>query len=105
MAGHGCKSPLHACSAATLDLHAWLPFVFFDRFILEGLATFVCVIPAWWLIPDFPEDGRILRGIDQKRWLHRLQENQGVINASIPFSMKQVRAAFSEWKTYVYALM
>ena len=77
----------------------------FNSFILEGLVTFVCAVPAWWLIPDFPEDGRVLRGIDQKRWLHRLREGQGVTNASIPFSMTQVRAEFLEWKTYVYALM
>lgn len=82
-----------------------LPFFFFDSFILEGLVTFLCAIPAWWLIPDFAEDGRVLRGIDQKRWLHRLHKNQGVTNAPIPFSMKQVRAAFLDWKTYVYSLM
>jgi len=65
----------------------------------------VCAVPAWWLIPDFPEDGRVLRGIDQKRWLHRLREDQGVNSASIPLSAKQVRAVFLEWKTYVYAIM
>jgi hypothetical protein len=65
----------------------------------------VCAVPAWWLIPDFPEDGRVLRGIDQKRWLRRLREDQGVINASIPLSTKQIRAVFLEWKTYVYAIM
>jgi hypothetical protein len=101
MAGHGCRilSPdirnIHVCSICPI----------YNSFILEGLVTFVCAAPAWWLIPDFPEDGRVLRGIDQKRWLHRLHENQGVTNASIPFSMKQIRAAFLEWKVYVYALM
>jgi len=74
-------------------------------FILEGIVTFVCAVPAWWLIPDFPEDGRVLRGIDQKRWLRRLREDQGVISASIPLSVKQVRAVFLEWRTYVYAIM
>lgn len=87
------------------NVHFCIPFVLFYSFIFEGLITFVCSVPAWWLIPDFPEDGRVLRGIDQKRWLHRLRENQGVTHAPIPFSMIQVRAAFFEWKTYVYALM
>lgn len=74
-------------------------------FILEGLLTFLCAIPAWFIIPDFPEDGRVLKGIDRDRWLHRLAKNQGVTNAPIPFSTKQVWAAFTNWKTYVYALM
>jgi len=74
-------------------------------FILEGLVTFVVAILAWWLIPDFPEDGRVLCGIDQKRWLHRLCQDQGVTNASIPFSVKQVRAVFVNWKSYIYSLM
>ena len=65
----------------------------------------MCAVPAWWLIPDFPEDGRVLRGIDQKRWLRRLREDQGAIGASTPLSAKQVRAVFLEWKTYVYAVM
>lgn len=74
-------------------------------FILEGIFTFVCAVPAYWIIPDFPEDDRVLHGIDQKRWLHRLHVNQGVTNAPIPFSWRQVRRAFLDWKTYVYALM
>ena len=104
MAGHGCKTA--ACSAVALDIYVWLRYLFIpSSFILEGLVTFVVAIPAWWLIPDFPEDGRVLRGIDQKRWLHRLRQDQGVTNASIPFSMKQVRAVFVNWKSYVYSLM
>ncbi|KAF8316359.1 MFS general substrate transporter [Clavulina sp. PMI_390] len=74
-------------------------------FILEGLLTFICAIPAWWLIPDFPEDGRVLNGQEQKKWLYRLQQNQGVTNTPIPFSMRLVKRAFADWKTYVYALM
>lgn len=31
--------------------------------------------------------------------------NQGVTNAPLPFSWNQVRRAFADWKTYVYALM
>jgi len=88
----------HMAGIAGKDGWSWI-------FILEGIVTFVCAVPAWWLIPDFPEDGRVLRGIDQKRWLRRLREDQGVIGASIPLSAKQVRAVFSEWKTYVYAIM
>lgn len=57
------------------------------------------------MIPDFPEDDRVLHGIDQKRWIHRLQQNQGVTNAPIEFSWGQVRRAFGDWKNYVYALM
>ncbi|KAF9512561.1 hypothetical protein BS47DRAFT_1345338 [Hydnum rufescens UP504] len=73
-------------------------------FILEGLLTFLCAIPAWWLIPDFPEDHRVLKGIDRERWLHRLTRNQGVTSAPLPFSWRQVWRAFGDWRTYVYAL-
>jgi len=100
MAGHGCKTA--TCSAVELG---FIIYLFSFSFILEGLLTFVVAIPAWWLIPDFPEDGRVFRGIDQKRWLHRLRQDQGVTNASIPFSMEQVRAVFVNWKSYVYSLM
>ncbi|KAF9506091.1 hypothetical protein BS47DRAFT_463665 [Hydnum rufescens UP504] len=74
-------------------------------FILEGIVTFLCAIPAWWLIPDFPEDHRVLKGIDRKRWLHRLAKNQGVTSAPLPFSWRQVRRAFTDWRTYAYALL
>jgi MFS transporter, ACS family, DAL5 transporter family protein len=74
------------------------------RFILEGLLTFLCAIPAWWLVPDFPDDHRVLKGIDRERWLHRLAKNQGVTNAPLPFSWRQVRRAFTDWRTYVYAV-
>ncbi|KAF9506094.1 hypothetical protein BS47DRAFT_1353318 [Hydnum rufescens UP504] len=74
-------------------------------FILEGIVTFLCAIPAWWLIPDFPEDHRVLKGIDRERWLHRLAKNQGVTNAPLPFSWRQVRRAFTDWRTHVYALL
>jgi len=57
------------------------------------------------LIPDFPEDHRVLKGIDRERWLHRLAKNQGITNAPLPFSWRQVRTAFVDWKTYAYALM
>ncbi|KAF9513674.1 hypothetical protein BS47DRAFT_1372468 [Hydnum rufescens UP504] len=75
------------------------------RFILEGLLTFLCAIPAWWLVPDFPEDHRVLKGIDRERWLHRLAKNQGVTNVPLPFSWRQVRRAFTDWRTYIYALL
>ena len=75
------------------------------RFILEGLLTFLCALPSWWLIPDFPEDGRVLKELDQKKWMYRLLQNQGVTNVPVDFSWRQVRKAFSDWKVYVYSLM
>ncbi|KAG8988898.1 hypothetical protein FRB94_005578 [Tulasnella sp. JGI-2019a] len=75
-------------------------------FILEGLLTFICAIPAYWLVQDFPATSKILsRGNDRAKWLHHLTISQGVTNAEMPFAWKHVRRAFADWRTYVYALM
>lgn len=86
-------------------IKAQITHLLWNSFILEGLLTFVFAVPAWWIIPDFPEDDRILRGIDQKRWAHHLQRSQGITNAPIPFSSRQLRKTFTDWKNYVYALL
>ncbi|KZT55194.1 putative MFS nicotinic acid transporter Tna1 [Calocera cornea HHB12733] len=74
-------------------------------FILEGLLTFICAVPAYWLVQDFPDESNLLSPHDRARWLHRLSSSQGVTNAQLMFTWKQVKDAFTDWKTYVYALM
>jgi MFS family permease len=88
----------HMAGVGGKDGWAWI-------FLLEGLLTFVCAIPAWWLVVDFPEDAKFLTEDERTKWLSRLLKNQGVTNAPVPFSMRQVKKAFTNWKTYVYALM
>ncbi|GJJ10311.1 hypothetical protein Clacol_004537 [Clathrus columnatus] len=45
-------------------------------FILEGLFTLFCAIPALWLIPDFPDTSKMLTPKERTKWLHRLAISQ-----------------------------
>ncbi|KIJ55530.1 hypothetical protein M422DRAFT_24098 [Sphaerobolus stellatus SS14] len=74
-------------------------------FILEGLLTLVCALPALWLVPDFPQDSNILSPPDRAKWLHRLTLSQGVTNAALPYTRQQVVRGLLDWKTYVYSLL
>ncbi|KAF8529986.1 putative MFS nicotinic acid transporter Tna1 [Gautieria morchelliformis] len=71
-------------------------------FILEGLLTIICAIPALWLVQDFPQYSNILSTRERAKWLHRLNISQGVTNAPLPFSKTQVVRPLTDWKTYVY---
>ena len=75
-------------------------------FIIEGLLTLVCAIPGWWLIPDFPEDSaKWLSSREREQWQARLRRSQGLTGTPVPFTRAQVTRAFSDWRTYAYALM
>ncbi|KAF8530469.1 putative MFS nicotinic acid transporter Tna1 [Hysterangium stoloniferum] len=74
-------------------------------FILEGLITFICAIPAPWLLQDFPQYSNLLTPAEKAKWLHRLNISQGVTNTPLPFTKKQVWKALRDWKTYAYSLM
>jgi MFS family permease len=75
-------------------------------FILEGLITLIAAIPGWWILVDFPaDDNKILTKSETKKWNHYLSQSQGVSNANIPFSWGQVIEAFTNIRTYMYAIM
>ncbi|GJJ10303.1 hypothetical protein Clacol_004529 [Clathrus columnatus] len=74
-------------------------------FLLEGLFTLLCAIPALWLIPDFPDTSNILTPKERTKWLHRLAISQGITNAPLPFSTRQVIRALRDWRTYAYSLL
>lgn len=75
-------------------------------FIIEGLVTFFAALPGWWLLVDFPaDDNKVLTPAETKKWNHFLAKSQGVTNADVPFSWDQVRQAFSDYRTYMYAIM
>jgi MFS family permease len=75
-------------------------------FILEGLVTLFAAIPGWWLLVDFPaDDNKILTKSETKKWNHFLAKSQGVTNADVPFSWDQVKTAFADYRTYMYAVM
>jgi hypothetical protein len=73
-------------------------------FILEGLLTFVCALPALWWVCDWPQqDRRIFRDERLRQaWLTRLHNSQGVTTAVVPFSWSQIISAFKDWKVYVF---
>ncbi|KAF8485646.1 putative MFS nicotinic acid transporter Tna1, partial [Gautieria morchelliformis] len=71
-------------------------------FILEGLLTVICALPALWLVQDFPQYSNILSPQERAKWLHRLNISQVATNAPLPFSKAQVVRALTDWKTYVY---
>jgi hypothetical protein len=75
-------------------------------FIIEGVITVLCAIPAPWLIVDFPADkNRILTATEAKKWNHRLDISQGVSNADVPYSNKYIIQAFTDYRTYLYAIL
>ena len=75
-------------------------------FIIEGLITLVCAIPGWWALVDFPaDDNRILDRSQTAKWNHHLAKSQGVTSANVPFTWDQVWSAFTDYRTYLYAIM
>ncbi|KAF8522743.1 putative MFS nicotinic acid transporter Tna1 [Hysterangium stoloniferum] len=76
-----------------------------QAFILEGLLTLICALPAPWLVQDFPHYSKLLTPTEKAKWLHRLNVSQGVTNAPLPFTTKQVWKALTDWKTYAYSLI
>ncbi|GJJ11063.1 hypothetical protein Clacol_005294 [Clathrus columnatus] len=42
---------------------------------------------------------------DKAKWLHRLTVSQGVTNAALPFTKKQIIRGLTDWRTYVYSLI
>lgn len=74
--------------------------------MIEGIITCLCSLPAYWLIVDFPGDkNRMLTEQETKKWNHNLARSQGVSNADIPYSNKQVIDAFLDYKTYLYTAL
>ncbi|KAF8572720.1 putative MFS nicotinic acid transporter Tna1 [Ramaria rubella] len=88
----------HMAGVGGKDGWAWI-------FILEGLLTLVCSIPALWLVQDFPQYSTLLTPKERTKWLHRLTASQGVTNSPLPFTKAQVLRALTDWKTYVYSVI
>lgn len=66
----------------------------------------IAAIPGWWLLVDFPaDDNKILTRQQTAKWNYFLARSQGVTSANLPFSWAQVRRAFTDYRTYLYAIM
>lgn len=73
-------------------------------FYIEGIATVIVGILAFFLINDFPSDRpKFLTEEECNRTISRLQSDAGP-GAGEHFSWKQVRAAFTDWRIYVFCL-
>lgn len=73
-------------------------------FYIEGILTVIVGGLAFYLINDFPSDRpKFLTEEECNRTITRLQSDAGP-GAGEHFSWKQVRAAFCDWKIYIYCL-
>ncbi|CAF1075727.1 unnamed protein product [Adineta ricciae] len=73
-------------------------------FYIEGILTVIVGISAFFLIADFPSDRpKFLTEEECNRTINRLQNDSGP-GAGEHFSWKQVKAAFLDWKVYIYGL-
>ena len=73
-------------------------------FYVEGIATVVVGLLAFFFLYDFPSNRpRFLTEDECDRVLARLRDDAG-LDASEQFSWSQVRAAFLEWKIYLWAI-
>jgi MFS family permease len=73
-------------------------------FYIEGIATVIVGALAFFLLNDFPSDRpKFLTEEECDRTIIRLQNDSGP-GAGEHFSWKQVLAAFSDWKIYVFCI-
>jgi MFS family permease len=69
-------------------------------FILEGLATFIIAVAAYWIMHDYPDTARFLDEDEKREIVRRLEEDRSVL--SNEFDMKFMWDAFKDWKIYVH---
>jgi len=75
-------------------------------FILEGIATVLIAISAFFVLYDFPDTASFLT-IEERAWVvHRLKyqgsEGSGQMVAETEgFKWQYVKAAFSDWQIYL----
>ena len=59
---------------------------------------------CWFCLPDSPEQARFLTDKQQQLEINRLADDAIIANEQ-SFSWLQVLSVFTDWKTYVYALI
>ncbi|KIX02485.1 uncharacterized protein Z518_08426 [Rhinocladiella mackenziei CBS 650.93] len=79
-------------------------------FILEGLATVVAAIAAYFILYDFPETASFLTEEERAWVIHRLKYpiSEGTVHMvaqSEEFRWKYVKDAFSDWQIYLGVVM
>ncbi|KAI9442628.1 MFS general substrate transporter [Lactarius indigo] len=72
-------------------------------FFIEGLATIVVALCAYFFVHDYPETAKFLTE-DEKRFVVLTQMDDSKGQANSPFSITSVWQALTDWKTYVHSL-
>jgi MFS family permease len=80
--------------------HAWRWI-----FILEGLATCVIAVIAFFAVTDFPEDAKWLTKSERAFLIGRLEQEQGESNLEEAIGFKGVLQSLSDVKTIVAGFM
>lgn len=70
-------------------------------FILEGIATVVVAIIAFFVLYDFPETASFLSEEERAFVVHRLKYDGTDVALDESFQWKYVRQAFIDWQIYV----
>ncbi|GAA6016044.1 hypothetical protein JCM8202_005391 [Rhodotorula sphaerocarpa] len=73
-------------------------------FILEGLATLVAGVAAFWAISDYPQDCKWLTKEEADWLIYRKKIDSGPHGESSHMSWKFVRQALVDWQTYLGVL-
>ncbi|CAF1391416.1 unnamed protein product [Adineta ricciae] len=73
-------------------------------FIIEGFPTILMSICCYFFLPDSPERARFLTVEQRQLEIEILAEDSGASH-SHSFSWSQVKSVYTDWKTYVYAII
>lgn len=74
-------------------------------FILEGLATVIIGILTYWMTHDFPAEAKFLTEDERARVLKRLRDDNQASAEHADFKWKSLLAAYTDWKTYAFAII
>lgn len=72
-------------------------------FILEGLATFIVAVAAYWIINDYPATANFLNAEEKVEVERRLKEDR--TSLADEYDIKYFFDAIKDWKIYVHMLL
>ncbi|XXH04465.1 hypothetical protein Hte_010881 [Hypoxylon texense] len=72
-------------------------------FIVEGLASVVVSLVAYWAIQDYPESARFLSSAEHAAVESRLSADSGPLSSE--FNIKYIWQALVDWKIYIHMLI
>lgn len=78
-------------------------------FLIEGLASVVVAVGAFWGVCDYPASATFLTPLERNAVQHRLATDTGSLSSSpsssSPFSTKPILLALRDWKIYIHMLI